>query len=609
MTRIKKTKKVSSVRLFHIFSGLFLILTIFVLLGLGTTIGYQDQQETYTLAEKTVSYLETECKKFDKYEQGNSARMQQDLLDAAVGLKTYIDASDLEDSDFLNEFIRTEHVGGVLILDKNLSMVAQADMDDQNSYSVWEDVIRKDTIKDILKHPQKTYIDQITLQNISYDFTVIANADDTGLILCYASRVKPSTDPYEYMISSILENNSFYKNPVMVITDGNQVLSTNDETVKNQGTEPYQKLKKSINWKEDQLTSFGYDNTMWYGLRRVYSDYCLYVVYPSKEVFSNRSNFVVAGFMIYLVICLLILSVQRYFDKNNLHKMEKQLRIIDAISTSFSSTFLLHVDRMELEMLKASDRMKTVFEEHKNPYDFLFSVCRKEVAPEYYPIVMNFLELDTLAERVKNQQYLGKEVRDIQGTWYSIVVIPQKYDAEGNVQVVLIAVRDISAMKQVEELSFKDKLTGLYNRNYMESRSKKFVRSGDYPVTLIMADCNYLKRTNDTLGHEYGDLLLQRVATVIKESVPENCIAMRVGGDEFLILCMKYTVDEAETLVAEMKEKLRIRSDRKLQLSVSFGIATIEDDTRSFDQAYKLADQAMYEEKKASRAGREDHEL
>ena len=42
----------------------------------------------------------------------------------------------------------------------------------------------------------------------------------------------------------------------------------------------------------------------------------------------------------------------------------------------------------------------------------------------------------------------------------------------------------------------------------MESRSKRFVRAGDLPVSLIMADCNYLKRTNDTLGHEYGDLLL-----------------------------------------------------------------------------------------------------
>ncbi len=91
-------------------------------------------------------------------------------------------------------------------------------------------------------------------------------------------------------------------------------------------------------------------------MRRVYENYWVYVAYPSSEVFSNRSNFIVVGFMVYLIMCLLILSIQRYFDKNNINKMEKQLRSIDAISTGYSSTFLLHVDRMELEVLKASVR-------------------------------------------------------------------------------------------------------------------------------------------------------------------------------------------------------------------------------------------------------------
>ena len=47
---------------------------------------------------------------------------------------------------------------------------------------------------------------------------------------------------------------------------------------------------------------------------------------------------------------------------------------------------------------------------------------------------------------------------------------------------------------------------------YLEAESDHMIQSGDCPTSLIMADCNYLKRTNDTLGHEYGDLLLQRTA-------------------------------------------------------------------------------------------------
>ena len=185
-----------------------------------------------------------------------------------------------------------------------------------------------------------------------------------------------------------------------------------------------------------------------------------------------------------------------------------------------------------------------------------------------------------------------------------MLLIPQKYDENGKVQALLVTTRDITGVKQTEELTFKDKLTGLYNRNYMEARSRQMARSGDFPVSFIMADCNYLKRTNDTLGHEYGDLLLQRVANAITDSLSNDCVAMRVGGDEFLILCMHCTNQEAHRIVADIRQKLDKRSDEKLKLSAAFGVFTSENDTVSFEQAYKAADQAMYQDKKASRVER-----
>ena len=83
-----------------------------------------------------------------------------------------------------------------------------------------------------------------------------------------------------------------------------------------------------------------------------------------------------------------------------------------------------------------------------------------------------------------------------------------------------------------------------------------------------MADCNYLKRVNDTLGHEYGDLMLQRVARCIQDSIPQNSVAMRVGGDEFLILCPKCSSDQAAELIARIRRRLAARSDGILTLDV-----------------------------------------
>ncbi len=592
-------------KMFHIISGAFLAVSIVVFLSVGFFAGYQDLKESYALAEETVEYLKNECRKYENYDQGNSARSMQDLLDTAIGLRDFIDPADMQSSDFLNDFIRTEHVGGVIVLDQTGSVVAEADMDHQDSYEVWKETLEKTAIQNMFQYPEKTYVDQLTVNEIPYDIAALTTGEDGLMIFCYSSRKKPDTDPYEYSLQNILRNNNFYKNPVLVITDGTQVLSTNDENLENLGGEEYQKRSSSANWKEDEFTKLEYGSSTWYGVRRVYGNYYVYVAYPSDEVFSNRTNLLVFGIMIYLAICLVILSVQMYADKKNLRRMGKQMRTIQAISTSFTSLFLLHLDRDELEPIEPSKEMKEVFEKEKRPEAVFDIVCRTMIAPEYEKRSRAFLALDSMAERLRGKRYLGMEIQDNNGNWYSLQLIPQRYDEAGNVQAVLIATDDVTAMKQAEELSYKDQLTGLYNRNYLESRSKDMVRAGDYPVTLMMADCNYLKRTNDTMGHEYGDLLLQRVAEAIRESIPDSCLAMRVGGDEFLIIGMHVSEPEAEKIIEKIREKLREKSDETLQLSVSFGMAAMADDSVSFDTAYQQADDAMYREKQAAHAARE----
>lgn len=601
-----KNKKTPSLRLLYLISSILLFVSIIIFIILGFSVQYQDLNETYSLAREATSYLESECLKYDNYTRGNSARSLQDLIDTATSLKNFISSSELTDSDFLHTFIRTEHVSGIIVLDRNLSVLAQTDMDHKDAFSLWSDTITKSNIKNILQYPQKTFIDHATLKKVPYDFAVVATDDASKLIFCYSSTEKPSTDPYELTIQSILDNNSFHKNPTLVITDGSKILSTNNTTVDDLGAKQYQKLNSKIKWSNNKLTKIKYHKSVWYGLRHVYGDYIIYAVYPSGEVFSNRAHFITFGLMIYLAVCVILLFIQKHFDKASLNKLEKQLRTINAISTSYSSTLLLHIDKMELEPLNPSKRLNEIFALHPNPYDFLFTICKTEVAADSHPTVMNFLNLDTIGERLKGKQFLETEVKDKNGTWYSILLIPQRTDSNGNVKAFLITTRDITSLKKTEELSYKDMLTGLHNRNYMESRSSHFVRSGDLPVSLIMADCNYLKRTNDTLGHEYGDLLLQRVANVIKETISKNCIAMRIGGDEFLILCMQCDNDKAHQLIDRMKEKLIERSDDKLTLSVSFGVSTTDSGEFSFEQAYEAADQEMYRDKQASRITRDN---
>ena len=358
-----------------------------------------------------------------------------------------------------------------------------------------------------------------------------------------------------------------------------------------------------VKWINNQLTQLKSDNESWYGLRHIYGNYHIYILYPSGEISSKQINFITVGFMIYLGICVIILFIQRHFDKINLYNVNKQLNIINAISTSYNSTFLLNINTMKFEPIKVSDMLSGFLKTDNDVNNIIADVSDKCVALSYKKEFRDFFEINTLKERLKNHRYLGKEVCDINGRWYSVLLIPQSYKDE-NLQSLLITTRDITDIKQAEELSFKDKLTGLYNRNYMELKIDEIIGNEEFPVSIIMADCNYLKRTNDTKGHEYWDLLLQRVAAVISECIPENCVAMRVGGDEFLIVGTHFSSQDADELISKIRQKLAEKSDKSLELSVSFGVNTTENGQFSFEEAYNLADKAMYKDKQKSRKSR-----
>lgn len=135
----------------------------------------------------------------------------------------------------------------------------------------------------------------------------------------------------------------------------------------------------------------------------------------------------------------------------------------------------------------------------------------------------------------------------------------------------------------------------------MELKGEEFLRSGQFPISLIMADCNYLKKTNDTLGHEYGDLLLKRVVGILSKMESKDCQITRVGGDEFLMLCRNCDKTQAEQRITSMKQELIKQSDDIIQLSVAFGSATAKDQTFSMKEIYEQADHAMYEDKMKDR--------
>lgn len=168
---------------------------------------------------------------------------------------------------------------------------------------------------------------------------------------------------------------------------------------------------------------------------------------------------------------------------------------------------------------------------------------------------------------------------------------------------VISIVRDITKQKiseaKLEYLSYHDKLTHLYNRNYFENEMRRLSNSRDYPISIIMADVNGLKLVNDALGHAKGDKLLVESARILKTSLRGSDILARVGGDEFVVLLPKTNAEEGLEIVKRIKDNISQHNENlvSLPISLSLGIATADNNEQSLMNTFKEADDFMYKEK------------
>ncbi len=174
-------------------------------------------------------------------------------------------------------------------------------------------------------------------------------------------------------------------------------------------------------------------------------------------------------------------------------------------------------------------------------------------------------------------------------------------DAQGNITGVVLVFRDVTdkriRQQKIEFLSYHDQLTGLHNRRYYEQEVQRLDKERYYPMTLVMADVNGLKLTNDAFGHDAGDMLLQKIADILKRECRSDDIVARIGGDEFVLLLPQTDAKNAETIIARINAAIAKEKIDNLVLSISVGYAVKDDAAVSMNEIFMVAEDAMYRNK------------
>ena len=215
--------------------------------------------------------------------------------------------------------------------------------------------------------------------------------------------------------------------------------------------------------------------------------------------------------------------------------------------------------------------------------------------------------MDAVRNNESRQKELEIQIGDREGRtkWIVLAAVSGKYNGE---EIALIHFYDITVQKQSEEtmknVAIKDELTGLYNRHFLDSvvidefeRARRY----DLPLSGALLDLDHFKNVNDTWGHPVGDSVLKYTAELIHGHIRRSDYAIRIGGEEFLIL-MPNTDLEGAYLNAEKIRRAVEAAEFPVvgHITASLGVAERRVD-ENYQMLYEKIDRALYQAKEGGR--------
>jgi len=169
--------------------------------------------------------------------------------------------------------------------------------------------------------------------------------------------------------------------------------------------------------------------------------------------------------------------------------------------------------------------------------------------------------------------------------------------------------KTVAHVQELEEKTFRDGLTGLYNRQYLDKAlAREYASASEqgWPLSIVFIDLDGFKGVNDTYGHQFGDEVLISTAEFLMQEIRQCDIAARYGGEEFVLVLPGLEVAKARKMLDRLRSKYSEKvyatgTVENIQLTFSAGLATHMEKQRfdSVQSLIKVADNCMYAAKRA----------
>jgi two-component system cell cycle response regulator len=162
--------------------------------------------------------------------------------------------------------------------------------------------------------------------------------------------------------------------------------------------------------------------------------------------------------------------------------------------------------------------------------------------------------------------------------------------------------------EEIYRLTTVDGLTQISNKRFfMETLEREIARSHRYKraLSLAMFDLDHFKKINDSYGHLAGDYVLKHLASAVKQKIRREDLFARYGGEEFAIILPEISLEAALTFAEKVRQLVEEHEFRfentSIDVTISMGVATADQDVKEVDALIKLADDRLYAAKAAGR--------
>ncbi len=330
-----------------------------------------------------------------------------------------------------------------------------------------------------------------------------------------------------------------------------------------------------------------------------------YYQYDCRRV--DNTEYVVVGFQLIDKIIEEQKEYQRReraLEEARFKEEKERVEVINSLSTIYSTIFQADIVTHKYEILTSVPLMNKLVPQEGNFDDVKDIIINNFIGTEFRESLYEFLNIDTLANRLKNVNTVTTDYKAPNGSWIQARFIVKRRDNEGNAIEGLYVARDISEEKLMKYEAEHDALTGVLNRGGFDQILNSNIKE-KRDFALILIDIDEFKDVNDNYGHAVGDIVLKKISKMLGEQFRSLDYICRIGGDEFAVIMMDVRKDFGNKIINKIDEinELLSSSTNDIPLvSLSVGTAFMDKGSSS-DSLFKDADNALYYVKKHGKKG------